>query len=376
MTTSMTTIRAVRRIVTALVPLAVWSCGDMTTVPDLSAGTPSELFATAIVSPNGINLAMSPAGYDTVRIHVSAYNAVGDEMDASGVTPRFTSLDTTRAVVDADGLITARRLANANDPVRVVASLTINGVTKWDTAFVRVVSSAPADTLGTFSIQPATEAAGVWPLGSFSSAIHATTEATNGTSYSDNQLLVAFRSSNARIVSFNGSGMTAAPQPLKDPLGNPQGTPVTPNAPGTVWMTGSTYAFGVSLSDSAQYRVDSLAEVRIIQVRQRQSSSGAMEYYFSPDTVRILSGQTVLWTTFPLPETADSTAITFSDTLAAQPVTSYPFFYYVAMAAGNIPAMPPHKQFGAGRSFLTPGTYTFSDGRGATGAIIVNGVSP
>jgi hypothetical protein len=365
----MTTIRAVRRLVTALVPLAVWSCGDMTTVPDLSAGTPSELFTTAIVSPNGINLAMSPAGYDTVRIHVSAYNAVGGEMDASGITPRFISLDTTRAVVDADGLITARRLATANDPVRVVASLTLNGVTKWDTAFVRVVSSAPADTLGALSVQPATEAAGVWALGAFTSTLAATAEATNGTPYSDSQLLIAFRSSSARTASFDGSsGVAAAPQ------GNPQA--VVPSAPGTVWMKGSTYAFGVSLSDSAQYRVDSLADVRIIQVKQRQSASGAMEYYFFPDTVWILPGQTVLWTTLTLPETADSTAITFADTLGAQPVTNFPYYFYVAMAAGNIPPMPPHKQFGAGRSFPMPGTFTYSDGRGATGAIIVNGVSP
>lgn len=361
-----TATRTAVHVAAALFPLATWGCRDATSAPELSAGTASQLFTMLTVSPNGINLALSPAEDDTVRLRMTAVSAAGTSMDLTGAQARFVSLDTARVAVDSSGLVTGRTLADAYDPARVVASLTINGVTLSDTAFVRVVDVAPSDRLGSLSVQPPSSDDAVWPLGSFTAMVAATTLATDATPYSDPNLLIAFRSSDFRIAAFDQSNAVTAV---------PQAAVVTANAPGTIWMTGSTYAFGVSLVDSAQYRVDSLAEVRIIQVRQRTTGSGT-ETYFFPDSVSILPGQFLVWTTLTRPVNSDSVAVIFDDPSAAQPITAFPFVFFVPFGSGNIGPMAPNQQFGGGRSFPTPGIYTYSDGHSATGKIVVQGTTP
>src|SRR5581483_1370022 len=113
----------------------------------------------------------------------------------------FTTSDTNRVKVDANGVLTAKAVTSANSPVRIIATLTAGRgpVTNTDTAFV--VVTPDVRPIETFSIRPPRTAFGV----GYDTIL--AVRATNAAGEPVTGIRIAYSSSAPRVASIDATGL-------------------------------------------------------------------------------------------------------------------------------------------------------------------------
>lgn len=214
----------------------VLSCGgDANTAPaPRSAG---QAYWALHLNQHAINLALTPP-YDTVHLTATPVTVTGTPLtNAGGVTFQATDSNVT---VDSNGVVTAH-FVTPGQPTSVIATLTTQGVTLHDTAFIQVTETVPPAMLATFSMQPAPGDSAkrsidstdyMWPV-TATDAAHDTICNVNACSiqvyYSSSDPLIA------RIDRQTGE--------------------VGANDTGHVVFTATTLAYGVAMQDSVRFTV-------------------------------------------------------------------------------------------------------------------------
>lgn len=392
-----------RATLMAFVLTAAGCAGDGLQQPSFVDG--NEVYWALELDQRAITMSTT-SPYDTLTI-VAVPRKAGGAPIAGLPKPTYVSMDFKHVTVTPEGVLVA--VAPTDEPVGVIATLTVGNLKHADTAWVRIVDNPSPTLLGSFSIHPippdSAKVAMPGNLGFASSVflnklVHAT-DATgapfptvdvldrdfNPLSVPD--LLVAFRSSDPQ---------TAAP-PVGDMGGGTvqQGGLLTfelfGSRPGTVTLYASATAFGVSRADTIQFQVGwpVLAAIDIEPV-----AAGSLVNTFVQPALKVGTGAAVLWGSH---SSAATTDVTFADTSNLTSLNSAVFLqgtpagfflcsvvipYWGASdcdSRGNftIP-VPPQGYFGgasfdlmmAGRVFNVPGTYGYhSASHNASGQIIV-----
>lgn len=117
-----------------------------------------DLLGSIVVSHKAITMSVI-APFDTLTLAVRALDMKGEEWSPSGISaqmrdsilranpPRFRSTDETKVMVSPNGTIRAissTPLLGGASTVRIVVSQTLDGITRLDTAFVRVPPAVPS----------------------------------------------------------------------------------------------------------------------------------------------------------------------------------------------------------------------------------------
>ena len=234
------------------------ACGSDAAGP--TPPTAQDLFFSFAFQWPAVNLALT-APYDTAQVAAIPRTATGAVLtDTSGVPVVVHYTTTDSAVqVSATGLVTAHSVTGG---AKVIARLTIRGVTRTDTAIVQVTATPLPAPLATLSIQPpaggvavahANLATNVLTTIPFVATIATGDPATDTICTAMNgctsPLLVHYASSDSTIATI-------------DPYGT-----VTPIHTGRVLVTISTLAYGVrkvdSLPVSIGYQLQATTEIMI-----------------------------------------------------------------------------------------------------------------
>ncbi|HET7693574.1 MAG TPA: Ig-like domain-containing protein [Gemmatimonadota bacterium] len=146
--------RVCRCLISGLAFLA-WSCEDSSGPTDPANPLPSgEVVSGVEVTPTSAELFLTPPG-NSVTVYALVRNREGRPM--MGVSPSFSSSDTSVATVDASGKVTARAVGTAE----ITVSLPVRGETKSAAAHIAVVQ-APVPVELAFSQDPGRSLAGLY----------------------------------------------------------------------------------------------------------------------------------------------------------------------------------------------------------------------
>lgn len=118
---------------------------------------PTQLYRQLTLNYPAVNLSTAP-GYNTVQLRATPRDAQGNPMVGPSVLT-FRTLDTTKVLLRADGLVTALETTNAVD---VIAELTMGPVTHVDTARIQVTSLTEPPQLASLSIHPVAPDSAIW----------------------------------------------------------------------------------------------------------------------------------------------------------------------------------------------------------------------
>jgi hypothetical protein len=213
---------------------ALSGCGsDAPTTPDARV-SPSLVLNSVTVSPQ--TAILGPGGTQQLSVSAAA-------LDSSAITAYdtvfYTSTDTTHAKVSATGLITAvtgSKAPTGSTPVRIIASLVKDHVTRIDTCSVTVVPTTGSN-----------------PIFTIADLTAATVKLVSGTP----------KAVAAKLTYTTPTGtatITGAAVPIKmriTPTTSASVTSTTSFTPftsqGTVFITATTTAFGVTLTDTITY---------------------------------------------------------------------------------------------------------------------------
>jgi hypothetical protein len=234
-------------------------------------------------------------------------------IDAPAAT--FTSEDSTRVAVSADGTISAK--STTNGPLRIFASLQYTGTTRKDTVYVQVTSTAP--TANALTIAPTDSA----KLGATSSATlpHTITAVGGDTIRS---VPVYYWSEDPQRATVNST------------TGSVKGI-----SPGKVKIYASATVYGVALIDSTELTIT--------------NPVSASPYYYnnkwSLSSILLEPGGIIDFTNY----TSSPIDIVFSDPSKAEAVNP-------GDPSGNIAPFPSSSN--PARRFTVPGTYTFHTDQG------------
>jgi hypothetical protein len=297
---------------------------------------PGAFFAGLSLSQHAVNLSLA-APSNSMRL--VAAPVFGDGTTVPG-TVIFES-ESPQVTVGADGTITAVDVTGA--PVLVRASLTYQGVTRTDSAYVMVTSTAPDGALQYFSIQPVEGDSAKVATASASFDIKpltVTTRTTTGDPVPG--LVVAFRSSDTVTATVDQSGT------------------VVGYRPGRVTLYASTYAYGVEKADSLSFIVGQPLGIYVRVAPYIPTGSTTTLLEFSPATITIGVGGNVVW----LNNNAQAIDMVFDDATDVGPATFFSFFD-MSGDSGNVRSFTGVvDQFGvnpgyAVRSFPKPGRYPY-----------------
>lgn len=120
---------------------------------------PAQLYMALTLDHPAVNLSTVPP-YNTLQLTATPRDALGHPM-LGLPAPTFTTPDTTKVDVTADGLLTA---VGVTSQFSVIASLTFGLVTHADTAVINVTNMPDPPMLDTLSIQRVQPDSTVWPL--------------------------------------------------------------------------------------------------------------------------------------------------------------------------------------------------------------------
>jgi plastocyanin len=335
----------------ALVLLCLLGCA----AEDVAAPKPTAdafgLYWSLTLDQHAIMLS-TVAPHDTVRLTATPRDASGASLtDAPAII--FHSTDPERLQVDADGLV--RALETGIGP-GIIASLSIDGVTHTDTAFVRVTGDSAPPVLDTFSIHPGPADSTIWHANALSSSdffgpkrIAVTARDTNGVDIPN--IAVEFRSADTTIATIDQSGYLRGVRP------------------GTVAIMASTSAFGVSMADTVVYTITNPTAqiVHIDPASPATSGQDAASPPFAPSEVTIAAGGHVLW----LNSTGRDVDVVFDDPANVTEDSTMCF-----CGSGNMEAFGDTTGVGfdglRSRRFRVAGTYHYhSTITGATGTVTV-----
>lgn len=250
------------------------ACGahDAPTTPAPSVA-PSAVLNTVRVNPQAAVIA---AG-GTQQLTLTAA-ALDSTVVTAFDTTIYTSNDSTRVKVSPTGLITAAtgsKATTGGTPVKVIASVTVGGVTRADTCYVAVV--ATQGTNPTFSIYDSTAATHRLPVSGSKTIVPTVTYMVGSTPTS----LVGAGVPMKIAISPTTSALLTSPTALYvlTPLG-------------TLHITATTTVFGVPLTDTITYTLGDPSAINIFMsvsgLIYFQSSSGTVSGAFSNATTLYL----------------------------------------------------------------------------------------
>lgn len=229
---------------TALLGVGLVGCGSDTTGPAPVSAT--QLYWALHFDWPAVNLALDNAAHDTAQLTATPVTQADAPIPGASAV-QYHAADS-NVTVSPTGLVTAHYITNRTF---VTASLTLNGVTHVDTAWIRVTQTPLfSSPLATLSIQPHPDELDSAKIALFRDGqinqwngnipVYATDVA--GDSLCDVNafdlacpFLVSFASSNPRIATLDPDGYLST------------------NAPGHVTFTVSTLAYGVGLRDSLPF---------------------------------------------------------------------------------------------------------------------------
>ncbi len=168
-------------------------------VPDLvtrPAQDPAELFWALKLNHRAITLDVT-APYDTVQLVATPKNVDGIPLTAPPAV-RYSTLDTTIRL-SPTGFVRASSVT-ASTGARVIASLTVNGVSLADTAFIRVTKNLVPSLLDTFAITRVVGDSAKVAFGMAAPTLSVTANNDAGASMSPP---VYYRSLNERVATIN-----------------------------------------------------------------------------------------------------------------------------------------------------------------------------
>jgi len=347
--------------------LAIFTIAGCDSVPPVATFEPTtdpgQLFMSLRLNHRAINLStVSP--YDTFQLVATPRNGLGEPI--SGLpAPTFRSNDTTRVWVTEDGKLEARQ---AGSRIQIIAEiLTEDNIRRADTAYVTVTTDPSPPKLATFSIQPESPAAAVWPLVANSSFLGATILRQAGIDYTAVLPL--------RILDENGDPIVGLQIELEslDPevigVNNIAGSITGPFSPGEARIVARTMAYGVEKADTATYK----ATLAAYHVVLHQLDLFTNKVTFGPTDVIIRQNGYVFWANFVAGTPMD---ITFDDPTNVADMPEVCAAWGGSLCgSGNIPAFESDMfSIGTlvGRRFPVPGTYEYkSELTGYRGRIIV-----
>ncbi len=300
---------------------------------------PQEVFWSLELNQHAVTLSTNQSSpeYYTYQLVATPLHLDGSVFQGTGDIA-WTTSDTNKVKVDANGVLTAKATTSATSPVRIIASMSggPGPVTNADTAFVTVTSTVR--TVDSFDLQPYRTTIGV----GYDTMMVATVLDDAGSPVTG--VRIAYRSSLPKVAAYDATGL------------------FQPMTMGTTTLSASAAIYGVEVEDEVAITVGE-PEVFHVDIGYFIHPNGDFDTTFDPAELTIKAGQGVSWGS----RNAISATIEFDDPTNVGPSP-------VDGASGNIPpffGLPPVRRI---RIFNVPGTYTYQDaapGKTATGKIIV-----
>lgn len=217
--------------------------------------------------------------YDTVQLRVAARNMVGNVI-AHEETVQFRRLNEldTSVRVDPDGMVYAQ---STTPGTKVIASLTIDGITLADTATIMVRNESPVEKIAKLEFFPLLPDS-AWRWGGWRAAIGyerwVRFFGDNDAPIPSTQAIVTYKWDNDAIVSY------ISDKPYESAWG----------LIGETYIHASVYAYGTALSDSVLFRrVEPTA--KFVLVDRIVPAHGDPSIVFYPGTLQIRPGTTVIF---------------------------------------------------------------------------------
>jgi plastocyanin len=337
------------RVALAACAALALACSSDVSAPQVPNG--DSLYWALTLNHHAVALS-TVAPWDTVRLVATPRNAEGAAL-AGLPEVTFRTSDTGTVSVSQDGLLTA--LATATD-VRVIASLTVGGLTLEDTAVIEVTDAAPPPAPLTYAIQLSVGDSAVLPVASAFAGTGTKLlgiAATDGTGAPVAGIPVYFTSSDPTIATVDRSaGLVVAVRP------------------GRVTIHAVSTAYGVSMSDSLALTITPPSS-RIVYVFPRTPvGSTTPVSSFDPGEVTLAAGGEIFWQN----DSGQAVDIVFDDPSQVREASELPD----GSGGGNITNLPGDSTalanglIYAGRSFPIPGAYSYHSERyGTSGKIVV-----
>lgn len=253
------------------------ACGaEKPTEPMIS--DPSTLYHSLQLEHKAI-IVSTFAPYDTVQLRVTPRNLLGDVIAYDGAVQfrRLNELDTS-VRVDPDGLVNAQSTTSGT---RVIASLTIEGITRADTATIMVRNEFPIQKIEKLEFFPLSPDSS-WRWAGWRAAIGyerwVRFFGDGDAPIPQNQAVVAYRWDDDDVVSG------ALDRPYESAWGEI----------GETYIHASVYAYGKRISDSVLFsRVE--PTVKFVVVDRIVPEQSEPSIVFFPGTLQVQPGTTVIF---------------------------------------------------------------------------------
>ena len=278
---------------------------------------------------HAVNLALIQP-YDTVRLTATPLTVAGTALPGGGAVHFQVVGSDSSLKVDSTGLVTARYTTPG---ARVIASLTMRGVTLSDTAHIQVTQTPLSPGLKTFSMQPVGGDSAKREFGPYSNANAQSftypgqvnvTDSTDHTVCNQGgcPLEVYYSSSNPSVVKIDSMGYAHALYP------------------GHAFLTATTLAYGVAWRDSVEF-VTGYSLYAENDIVTPTLPGGERAVFNQPRALILGVGATMAFHTMesgtPVNVVFDNPAAVDSDPLAGDTSSEY-FDGVPDSAAGNVPA--------------------------------------
>ena len=279
---------AMLRKVPLLVSVALVVCGCHGDTVAPGTNDAAHTFGALRLDEHAITMAVAPP-HNTIQLHATRLSQAGTPLPDSGTVQYRVAQGDTSVSVNSAGVVTAKvssygSLLSSSSPfvgssAFVIASLTVQGITRVDTAVVVVTATEPDAPLATFSIHPPAESLSVYMSGRWlNTSDGAILDLIQLDSHGDtipNQL-VYFRSSNMSVAfpyaergGFYGRGVRGIV------------------ANDTVTFSAQTWYYGVTRSDSLQVRVGFPSLGNLHTYEHTLFGSVTPELYWGPQNLEL-----------------------------------------------------------------------------------------
>ena len=386
--------------------IALSGCSDNSSTGP--APLPGGLFALKL-DQHAITMSVAPPA-NTIQLHATPVTAVGTPISGLGqitysIMQSGGGTDTS-IVVTSSGLVTARAPSYSSisgygasyEISAVIASLTVQGVTFADTAYLRVTATAPSTALDSFSIHPPPDSLAIYQSGHWLAAntgqgklMNVTTLDASHAPLLDTLVWITTSDPSVAIGSHVGQCTGALLDAFKCVYG------IKGNA--TVTFYAQTWYYGVARSDSLQIKVGYEQTAQFNAQERTPWDSLTSELYWWPTVLNLTAPAKVSFinmsTTTALDAVFDDPAAIQSDTGLIHFWAGLRGFAFPLSAPGNVAPFYMDTTGGSvacatgqdslcywkglyhmdrQRSVLitTPGTYPFHTRFGNGGTIIVH----
>jgi hypothetical protein len=226
------------------------------------------------------------APYDTITLAATLLNGLNQPVGAP-TQVRYVPVGDTSMRISPTGVLTVRRITSSQG-AKVVASVTVGGVTLADTATVVVDSTVTPIPLTSYHLRPTNGHPSIWSRYENPDIPNPLLEVTAAGPTGD--VVAALTSSNATVAAFNTNEpsygtVTYAMTP----------TPLVPVQEGVVTVTATTTWYGVTVRDSLVVTVIGPLSASILIFDQTPRGSVTPIPRFDPGTLTVAAGAVVGW---------------------------------------------------------------------------------